>query len=115
VLLFVYAASTLNWRDLSGGGMLALAVVAVRLCTKTAGVAAFSHLSGVSWRKGMLSGLALAPLSVFVILLLEHARLRGVHVDPKLQVIAAVTMLLELFGPILIQRALIWARETPEA
>lgn len=115
VLLFVYAASTLDWRDLSGGGMLALAVVAVRLCTKTAGVAAFSHLSGVSWRKGVLSGLALAPLSVFVILLLEHARLRGVHVDPKLQVIAAVTMLLELFGPILIQRALIWARETPEA
>ena len=28
---------------------------------------------------------------------------------------AAVTMLLEVFGPIIIQRALIWAREAPES
>jgi Kef-type K+ transport system membrane component KefB len=114
VLLFVYAASTLDWRQIVDGGRLALAIVAVRLLTKTAGVALFSHLSGISWRKGVLSGLALAPLSVFVILLLEHARLRGVPIDPELRAITAVTMLLEVFGPITIERALVWARETPE-
>jgi hypothetical protein len=27
---------------------------------------------------------------------------------------AAVTMLLEVFGPVIIQRALMWAREAPE-
>ena len=114
VLLFVYAASTLDWRQVMAGGALALAVLAVRLFTKTFGVALFSQLSGISWRKGVLNGLALAPVSVFVILLLEHARLRGVHVDQELRSIAAVTMLLEVFGPIIIQRALIWANETPE-
>ncbi len=113
VMLFVFAASTLDWRKMVGGALLALAVVAVRLLTKTFGVAMFAHLSGISWRKGILSGLALAPLSVFVILLLEHARLRGLEVDEELRSIAAVTMLLEVFGPIIIQRALIWARETP--
>ena len=115
VLLFVYAASTLDWDEVLAGGMLALAVVVVRLFTKTLGVTAFSHLSGISWRKGALTGLALAPVSVFVILLLEHARMRGIDVSEELRSMAAVTMLLEVFGPIIIQRALVWANETTEA
>ena len=115
VLLFVYAASTLDWQQIVAGGTLALAVVFVRLLTKTLGVTAFSHLSGISWRKGALTGLALAPVSVFVILLLEHARMRGIDVSEELRSMAAVTMLLEVFGPIIIQRALVWANETTEA
>lgn len=112
VMLFVYAAATLDWDKVVAGGTLALAVVAVSVIAKTAGVAAFAKLSGISWRKGALTGLALAPVSVFVILLLEHARTRGVDVIEELRAMAAVTMLLEVFGPIIIQRALIWARES---
>ncbi|HEU4851170.1 MAG TPA: cation:proton antiporter [Telluria sp.] len=112
VLLFVYAAATLDWEKVVAGGTLALAVVAVSVIAKTAGVAAFSKLSGISWRKGALTGFALAPVSVFVILLLEHARTRGLDVIEELRAMAAVTMLLEVFGPIIIQRALIWARES---
>jgi hypothetical protein len=56
---------------------------------------------------------SLVPLSVFVILLIEHARLAGVQVVEELRAVAAVTMLLEVFGPILLQRALVWAREAP--
>ena len=115
ILLFVFAASTLDWEKVAAGIWLAVAVVLARLLTKTAGVTAFAHLSGVSWRKGFLAGVALAPLSVFVILLLEHARLAGVVVVEELRSVAAVTMLLEIFGPIIIQRALMWARETPDA
>jgi NhaP-type Na+/H+ or K+/H+ antiporter len=114
VLLFVFAASTLDWRTVFDGAVmtLAVAVVLVRLLTKTVGVTLFSELSGISWRKGALTGLALAPVSVFVILLLEHARLHGVNLAEELQAMAGVTLLLEVFGPILIQRALIWAKET---
>jgi Kef-type K+ transport system membrane component KefB len=114
VLLFVFAASTLDWRRVVAGGTLALLVVAARLVTKTAGVTAFAHLSGVTWRKGALTGLALAPLSVFVILVIEHARQSGLQVVEELRAMAGVTMLLEVFGPIIIQRALVWAREAPE-
>ena len=114
VLLFLYAASTLNWRTVMEGSTLAVAVVLVRMLTKTVGVTAFAHLSGISWRKGALTGLGLAPLSVFVILLLEHARHAGVTVVEELRAMAGVTMLLEVFGPIIIQRALFWAREAPE-
>ncbi|WP_426104197.1 cation:proton antiporter [Massilia sp. TSP1-1-2] len=113
VLLFVFAASTLDWRTVADGITLALALVLVRVLTKTAGVTAFSHLSGISWRKGALTGIGLAPVSVFVILLLEHTRLRGVNLAEELRAMAGVTLLLEVFGPILIQRALVWAKETP--
>ena len=115
VLLFVFAASTLDWRTVTGGIGLAFTVFLVRLVTKTVGVTLFSELSGISWRKGALTGMALAPVSVFVILLLEHARLRGVNLAEELRAMAGVTLLLEVFGPVLIQRALLWARETPEA
>ena len=114
VVLFVFAASTLDWRRVWAGAALAVALVVVRQLAKTAGVTAFAHLSGISWRKGALTGVALAPLSVFVILLIEHARHAGVAVVEELRAVAAVTMLLEVFGPIILQRALVWAREAPE-
>ena len=114
VVLFVFAASTLDWQKVLAGGAMAVVLVLARLLTKTAGVTAFAHLSGISWRKGMLTGVALAPLSVFVILLIEHARHAGVQVVEELRSVAAVTMLLEVFGPIILQRALVWAHEAPE-
>jgi Kef-type K+ transport system membrane component KefB len=114
VLLFVYAASTLDWRVIVAGVLPALALIAVRLVTKTLGVTAFAHLSGVSWRKGGLTGLGLAPLSIFVILLLEHARQAGLPLADTAHAMAAVSLLLEILAPIILQRALIWARETPE-
>lgn len=113
VLLFVYAASTLDWRQISAGFALAVAIVAVRLLTKTAGVLVVSPVTGVTWRKGTLTGFALAPLSVFIIMVLEDARLRGIDVAEELRAVAAVTMLLEVLGPVIIQRALVWAREVP--
>jgi Kef-type K+ transport system membrane component KefB len=114
VELFVFAASTLDWRRVWAGALLAVALVLVRLLAKTAGVTMFAHWSGISWRKGALTGVALTPLSVFVILLIEHARHAGVAVVEELRAVAAVTMLLEVFGPIILQRALVWAREAPE-
>ncbi|MDB5934028.1 MAG: sodium:proton antiporter [Massilia sp.] len=114
VLLFVFAASTLDWREVLAGGALALAIVGARLVTKTAGVALFSHLSGISWRKGALTGLGLAPLAIFVVLLLEHARQAGMLMAEEMRALAAVILLLEVFAPIILQRALVWARETAE-
>jgi Kef-type K+ transport system membrane component KefB len=112
VLLFVFAASTLEWPKVVAGAGLALAMIAGRLLTKVIGVGAFSHVSGISWRKGVLTGMALTPVSVSVVLLVEHARHRGVGFANELSSLAAFILILELLGPILIQRALIWAKET---
>jgi Kef-type K+ transport system membrane component KefB len=114
IVLFVFAAATLDWRKVMAGAGMAILLVLARLLAKVAGVTAFARLSGLSWRKGALTGLALAPLSVFMILLIEHARQAGVQAVEALRAVAAVTLLLEVFGPIILQRALVWAREAPE-
>nr|WP_261379430.1 cation:proton antiporter [Denitratisoma sp. DHT3] len=112
LFLFVFAGATLDWRDAVAGLGLALALVAGRLAVKVAAVALLARAAGLSWRKGALTGLALTPLSVFAILLLEQTRYLGVGLVDDLAPLAALVLLLDLVGPIVTQRALIWAGET---
>lgn len=112
VLLFVFAASTLAWPRVVAGAGLALAIIGARFLVKVLAVGAFARVSGISWRKGVLTGMALTPVSVSVVLLLEHARHRGVDFADDLSALAAFILILELLGPLIVQRALAWARET---
>ena len=115
VLLFVFVATTIEWDRVWLGFGLALALVAIRLVTKVTVVAGFAYVSGASWRKGALTGLAMTPLSVFAILLLEQTRYVGVDLVDLLAPLAATTLLLELVGPVVTQRALMLAGESAEA
>lgn len=115
VLLFVFVATTIEWQRVWVGLGLALALIAVRLVTKVLVVSAFAHVSGISTRKGVLTGLAMTPISVFVILLLEQARYLGINLVDQLAPLAAATLLLELIGPVVTQRALIAAGESADA
>jgi Kef-type K+ transport system membrane component KefB len=110
----VFAVSTLSWDNVVNGGMLAFVLLLARFAVKTVGVAAFSQLSGIPWRKGVATGTALAPMSVFVVLLLEQTKNSGVVLVDELATVAAMTVFMEVLGPIITQRALIWARETPK-
>lgn len=114
VVLFVHVAATVEWPRVVAGLGLALALVGVRLAAKVLGVTALAHLSGISWRKGMLTGLAMMPISVFVILLLEDTRYLGIDLIDNLAPLAAATLLLELLGPVVTQQALRLAGETQE-
>ena len=93
---------------------MGLAIIAVRQIAKLAGITIFAHISGISWRKGMLIGMAMTPISAFVILLLEQTRYIGIELVDQLAPLAAAALTLEVFGPIFTQRALIWAHEVPE-
>lgn len=111
VLLFVFVAAMLDWRDVLSGIWLGFAVVGVRLLVKTAAVTLFAQPSGIPWRKGGLTGLALTPLSAFAILLLEQTRHLGLGVLDEVAGLAAIVLLLEICGPLLTRWALIWAGE----
>ncbi|MQA40857.1 cation:proton antiporter [Rugamonas aquatica] len=113
VLLFVFAVSTLEWERVVAGLGLGVVLLLARFVVKAAAVAAFSHAGGISWRKGLLTGIALSPMSVFVTLLLEQTKYMGIVLVDELAALAAMTLLLEVVGPIVTQRALIWANETP--
>lgn len=114
VLLFVFIAAALEWRQVVAGIGLGFSIIAVRQIAKIAGISTFAHISGISWRKGLLIGMAMTPISAFVILVLEQTRYLGINLVDQLAPLAAAALTLEIFGPILIQRALIWAHEVHE-
>lgn len=111
ILLFVFASATLSWSQMAQGAGLALAVLMVRALIKVGACAAFAGLSGIGWRKGALSGLALMPMSVFAILLLEQTRHLGIDVFSQVAGLGLLVLALELLGPVATQRALILAGE----
>jgi len=112
VLMFFFVATKVQMEHISGGIALGLLLVAVRAVVKVGICTAFARVSGISARKGALSGLALTPMAVFAILLMEQTRWIGVDLFDSLAPLAAVMLLLDVAGPILTQRAVIWANET---
>ena len=113
VFLFVYIASLLDWANVGMGLALGLVLIVVRSLSKVGCNLLAARLSGISERKGVLSGLALTPISAFAILLLEQTRLYGFA--PAQQVLAVMTgmmLIQELLGPVVTQRALMAAHET---
>lgn len=114
IALFVFVSATLAWQRVWIGIGFAVLLIVIRSIVKVALVGAFAHVSGVTWRKGMLTGLAMTPISVFVILLLEQARYLGIDLVDQVAPLAAATLLLELLGPIATQRALMLAGESSE-
>ncbi|MRV74300.1 sodium:proton antiporter [Duganella sp. FT92W] len=111
VLLFVFAVTTLDWDRVVSGAALAAVLVLARFIVKIGAVAVFSHPGGVSWRKGALTGVAMAPMSVFVILLLEQTKYMGIVLVDELAALAAMTLFMEVLGPVITQYALVWAKE----
>lgn len=117
VLLFVFITSTMEWQRVMAGAGLGLAIIAVRLVVKTLTTTAFAPISGTTFRKGFLTGIGLAPLSVFVVLTLAQVRYSGLALVDELTALEALismTLILGIFGPILTQCALIFAHESYE-
>lgn len=114
LLLFVFVSATLQWQHVVTGLSLGLGLIGARALAKLIGITALSRLGGTTWRKGALTGLAMAPISVFVILLLEQTRLSGIDLMAQLAPIAAAALTLEILGPVLTQLALRWAHEVPD-
>jgi Kef-type K+ transport system membrane component KefB len=113
LFLFVYVASLIEWSDVWGSLALGATLLLVRTASKVLCNLSVARLSGITERKGVLTGLALTPLSAFAILLLEQSRLLGLEPAVQaLKVLAALVVVLELLGPLITQRALLAARET---
>jgi Kef-type K+ transport system membrane component KefB len=112
VLVFFFVATRVELGHLSGGIALGLVLVLVRAVVKVGVCTAFARVSGIPARKGALSGMALMPMAVFAVLLMEQTRAMGVDLFDSLAPLAAVMLLLDVLGPVLTQRAVVWANET---
>lgn len=114
VLLFTFVAVRLEWRQVGAGLGLGVAILFVRQAAKVTAIGALAFLSGTSWRKGLFTGLAMAPMSAIVIVVLEQSRLVGLGMLDQLAPLAAASLLMEMIGPILVGRALHLACELPD-
>jgi len=113
VFLFVYIASVLEWVDVVNGMALGLLLVLVRGVAKVAVNVGTARISGITYRKGLMTGLALSPMSAFVVLLVGQSGLVGFDLaEQTLAAMAGMVLVLELVGPVVTQRALMAARET---
>lgn len=115
IVLFVFVATTISAQRVWAGLGVGMLLILVRMLVKVAVVGGLARVSGIGWRKGLLTGLAMAPISVFVILLLEQARYLGIDLVDQLAPLAAATLLLDLVGPIVTQRALEAAGESGDS
>lgn len=118
VLLFFFVATTIAWQPTAEGLMLGLLLLLVRALVKVAVCTATARVSGISARKGALTGVAIMPLTVFAIILIEQTRRSGVDLFDTLAPLAplaAMAMILEVLAPILTQIALTGARESGSA
>jgi len=115
VLLFFFVATTIAWQPTAEGLMLGLLLLLVRAVVKVAVCTATARVSGISARKGALTGVAIMPLTVFAVILIEQTRRSGVDLFDTLAPLAplaAMAMILEVLAPILTQIALSGARES---
>lgn len=112
VFLFVFVGSLLSWSGLLGGLLLGISVLLVRSASHTLVNLSLARVSGTTFRKGALTGLALMPMSAFAMLLLEESRLYGFDLAREsLPMIVGLLVLLEVIAPIVTQRALVLAGE----
>ncbi len=112
VVLFVVTPLNLNWHDMATLPILAIALFAGRLLTKVLIVAIFSRIDGISWTKGALTGLALTPISIFPVLLLDQSQFLGLTLNQDLVVVSALILFLDIMGPIIVQYSLTKAKES---
>lgn len=115
VMLFLVVGMQIRMEHLLTGGILALGLIGVRCLAKLSGVLVWSRLAGISWRQGLLLGLALSPAAGPV--MLTAADLGQLY--PQLQgtlmpVAMSAAAIMELAGPIIVALCLKWSGERRE-
>lgn len=115
VLLFLVVGIQIKIEHLLTGGALALLLIGARSLAKLGGVLLFARPAGISWRQGLLLGLALSPAAGPVMVAASDLG----HIYPELQatlipVAISAAAIMELAGPIIVALCLKWSGERRE-
>jgi Kef-type K+ transport system membrane component KefB len=113
VFLLVFIGSLLSWTGLFAGMALGAAVMGMRTGLHVIVNVSVARVSGTTFRKGAWTGLSLMPMSAFALLLLQESRLEGFELArDSMPVIVGLLVLIDVIGPLVTQRALMWAGES---
>lgn len=115
VMLFLVVGMQIKLEHLLTGGILAFALIGVRSLAKLCGVLLLARPAGISWRQGLLLGLALSPTAGPV--MVAAADIGKLY--PELQatlvpVALSAAAIMELAGPVIVALCLRWSGERRE-
>jgi Kef-type K+ transport system membrane component KefB len=105
-LFFALSAAVIDLTQITAAWVPAAALIAVRVACKVAATTAFAPVTGISWRKGLLTGLGLLPMSALALMLTRQVT----ELNPELgaqaaSVLLASVVLLQVVGTL----TLMWA------
>jgi len=106
-LFFALSAAVVDGSALFGAWMAALALTLVRVACKVGAVGVLAPLTGISLRKGLLTGLGLLPMSATAIMLTQQVS----QLNPQLgaqtsSVLLASVLILQVVGTLTLMLAL---------
>jgi len=112
VMLFLVVGAQIRIEHLLTGGFLALVLIGARSLAKLCGVLLLARPAGISWRQGLLLGLALSPAAGPV--MVAAAEIGRIY--PQLQgtmvpVAISAAAIMELAGPVIVALCLKWSGE----
>ncbi|MEK6591997.1 MAG: cation:proton antiporter [Pseudomonadota bacterium] len=115
VVLFVVSGAKLQISDLATGSGLALVFILARFAGKSIGVLSLTYFSGVRAGSAGLLCIALTPMSVLALAMVQGT----VHIYPEFTarlsaIVLPAVLMLELVGPVAVQFALKKAGEAGE-
>lgn len=111
IALFVHIGTRFDPTQILSDLLLAVALIGARCLTKGVSILLFSRLSGLSLKKGFLTGLALTPMATFGILLLELSARRGLEFPDTFATMTGVLLLVDIASPLLTRFILVRAGE----
>lgn len=112
VLFFALSAAMVDVDAMSAAWLPVAALIGVRMVTKAAAVAAFGPLSGITLKKGLLTGLGLMPMSALALMLLQQVTERSPQIAQQTTaVLLPAVVILQLVGALALAFALRWSGE----
>ena len=115
VLLFLVVGIQIRIEHLVTGGVLALLLIGARSLAKLCGVLLLARPAGISWRQGLLLGVALSPAAGPVIVAASDLGQLYPHLQGTFMPVAmSAAAIMELAGPIIVALCLKWSGERRE-
>lgn len=115
VMLFLVAGMQIKVEHLLTGSILALLLIGARCLAKLCGILLLARPAGISWRQGLLLGLAMSPAAGPVMVAAADVGQLYPQLHGTLMPVAiSAAAIMELAGPVIVALCLKWSGERRE-
>ena len=112
VLFFALSAAMIDFDTLAVAWMPAVALAAARAIAKTTALTAFGTMTGITFRKGLMTGVGMLPMSALALMLIEQVSTWNPQLAQQTSaVLLPAIVLMQLVGALAVVLALRWSGE----